>query len=181
MRQAWQLWEGKIHPMICEKLMQECKEELTLRDGTVFSDDDYKPNSEIRKTKLGFTGNSEIKKLIEYYGFEANRSTFNFDVDYIPDAQFGEYSKGSFYNWHHDVNWQGTSMYDRKLSVVIQLSDPTTYEGGNFEFQDVETPVNFRTQGSILVFPSYLPHRVTEITDGVRHSLVDWLEGPRWR
>ena len=72
-------------------------------------------------------------------------------------------------------------MYDRKLSVVIQLSDPTTYQGGDFQFQDVETPVNFRTQGSILVFPSYLPHRVTEITDGVRYSLVDWLEGPRWR
>jgi|TARA_B100000497_G_C7532171_1_gene322672 PKHD-type hydroxylase len=181
MRQAWQLWEGRIPPMICEKLIQDCKEELTLRDGTVFSDKDYKPDSSIRKTKLGFTDNSEIRKLIKYYGFEANRSVFNFDVDYIPDAQFGEYSENSFYNWHHDINWQGESMYDRKLSVVIQLTNPDTYEGGCFEFQHVETPLNFKTQGSILVFPSYLSHRVTKVTEGLRYSLVNWLEGPRWR
>ncbi len=178
MRQVWQLWEGRIHPMVCEKLIQDCKEELTLKDGTIFSNND---TSDVRKTKLGFTGNSEIKKLIEYYGFEANRAAFNFDVDYVPDAQFGEYSKGSFYNWHHDINWQGESMYDRKLSVIIQLTDPTNYKGGDFEFQHVETPVNFKTQGSVLVFPSYLSHRVTEVTDGLRHSLVNWLEGPRWR
>ena len=90
MRQAWQLWEGRIPPMICERLIQDCKKEITLKDGTVFSDSDHKANSEIRKTKLGFTDNSEIKKLIEYYGFEANRTAFNFDVDYIPEAQFGE-------------------------------------------------------------------------------------------
>lgn len=181
MRQAWQLWEGKIPSIVCERLIQECIDELTLKDGTVFSDDKYKPNSSIRKTKLGFTNNSEIKKLIMYYALEANRNAFNMDVDHAPATQFGMYSKGSFYNWHHDVNWQGESMYDRKLSIVVQLSDPSTYKGGDFEFKHVQTPINFNTQGSILVFPSYLPHRVTEITEGVRYSLVNWMEGPRWR
>ena len=72
-------------------------------------------------------------------------------------------------------------MYDRKLSVVVQLTDPSDYEGGIFEFKTVETPANFKTRGSILVFPSYLEHQVTEITEGTRYSLVCWAEGPRWR
>ena len=91
------------------------------------------------------------------------------------------YKEGDFYEWHYDVNWEGTTLYDRKLSLVIQLSDEEDYEGGNFEFKDLEQPVGFRSQGSILVFPSYITHRVTEVTKGQRNSLVCWMEGPRWR
>ena len=43
------------------------------------------------------------------------------------------------------------------------------------------TPEGFKAQGSVLVFPSYLVHRVSEITKGTRRSLVNWIEGPRWR
>lgn len=181
MRQVWQLWEGGVPSVLCEKLIKECKEEITLKDGTIFSDDRYKSNSDIRQTKVGFTNNPEIKKLLKNYLLQANRNVFNFDVDYIPDAQFGEYSKGSFYSWHHDINWQADSMYDRKLSIVIQLSDSSEYVGGDLQFKSVETPKKFKTQGSVLVFPSYLMHRVTEVTEGTRYSLVAWMEGPRWR
>ena len=72
-------------------------------------------------------------------------------------------------------------MYDRKLSISIQLTDPSEYEGGDFEFQNIENPCNFRTQGSVLVFASHQVHRVTKISKGKRNSLVGWMEGPRWR
>ena len=66
--------------------------------------------------------------------------------------------------------------------MVIQLSDPKDYEGGIFEFEDTLPKLeNFQTRGSVLVFPSYLRHRVTKITKGERKSLVNWLEGPRWK
>ncbi len=72
-------------------------------------------------------------------------------------------------------------MYDRKLSICIQLSNPDDYTGGEFEFKTLENPTGYKTQGSILVFPSYNEHQITEITSGTRYSLVGWMEGPRWR
>ena len=118
---------------------------------------------------------------MQHYFKTANRSAFGFDIDYLPHSQYGEYTEGSFYNWHHDIDWKADSAYDRKLSIVIQLSDESDYEGGNFEFKEMGTPEGFRAQGSVLVFPSYLVHRVSEITKGTRRSLVNWIEGPRWR
>ena len=69
----------------------------------------------------------------------------------------------------------------RKLSIVIQLSDPKDYDGGDFEFFDEGGNGKFRGKGSVLVFPSVHMHRVTEVTSGVRYSLVSWAEGLRWR
>ena len=81
-----------------------------------------------------------------------------------------------------DVHWDTQLAYDRKLSVVVQLCDPNSYEGGVFEFGGGPVaPKEFATQGSVLVFPSYLSHRVTEVTKGTRYSIVSWAEGPRWR
>jgi len=35
-----------------------------------------------------------------------------------------------------------------------------------------------RDKGTVLFFPSYLTHRITNITKGVRNSLVSWFHGP---
>ena len=115
-----------------------------------------------------------------------NGSCFNVDITQaIDQIQFTEYDaqyKGR-YDWHHDIDWGNDKNYDRKLSIVVQLSDGDDYEGCNFEFSEVQSPPaeQFRQQGSVLVFPSYLTHRVTEITKGTRRSLVAWVRGPRWR
>ncbi len=176
MRQSWQLWEGALSKEKCEKYIEICKQTCTLQDGETF-------NSDIahRQTKIGWTNLPELKQLAQNYGYEANRAAFGFDVNYIPSIQFGEYTEGSFYGWHHDIDWTENKMYDRKLSIVVQLTDPKDYEGGEFQFKSVQSPVTFKTQGSVLVFPSYLEHQVTKITEGTRYSLVCWAEGPRWR
>ena len=181
MRTNWQHWNGLISKEECEGIAEKCYSEGTFTDATVFSEQTYKPDSEIRNTRIGWIQNPKVKELVEYYLLAANRNAFGFHVDYIPAVQFGEYTEGSFYTWHHDIDWNGDSMYDRKLSIVIQLSDENDYEGGDFEFRYIQDPPNFRKQGSILVFPSYNMHRVTEVTKGKRLSLVCWMEGPRWR
>lgn len=181
MRPLWQLWEGVLSIQECEEFKKICYDTVQFSDATVFSSDDYKPRLDIRDTKVGFINSEKIHNLVKHYLLEANRAVFNFDVNYLPAIQFGEYSENSFYDWHHDINWQADSMYDRKLSISIQLSDPSEYEGGEFQFQNIESPVNFRTQGSVLVFASHQVHRVTKVEKGVRNSLVGWMEGPRWR
>lgn len=181
MRDNWRLWEAAITPQKCDEIVKMCYSNAQLNDATVFSSGHFRPDHTIRETKVGFVDIPEVTELTKRYLYEANRDAFGFDVDFLPLIQFGEYYTGSYYHYHYDIDWNSDSMYDRKLSISIQLTDPSKYNGGDFEFDTIENPVNFKTQGSILVFPSYNVHRVTEITKGTRNSLVGWMEGPRWR
>lgn len=71
----------------------------------------------------------------------------------------------------------------RKLSLTLNLTDPTTYEGGDFMFDlgvnagSIITVKEAREQGSVIVFPSFLYHCVSPVTSGVRYSLVNWTLG----
>jgi PKHD-type hydroxylase len=38
-----------------------------------------------------------------------------------------------------------------------------------------------REKGTVIMFPSYLLHRVTPVTKGVRKSLVLWVGGTTFR
>jgi PKHD-type hydroxylase len=67
---------------------------------------------------------------------------------------------------------------------VIQLTDPSTYEGGNLIIcPPVEQPDanELRTQGTTIFFPSFLEHEATPVTKGTRYSLACWFDGPKWR
>ena len=114
---------------------------------------------------------------------EANETSFAVDVRNQADMQYTIYESANqgHYDWHHDVHWSSQDLQDRKLSVTLQLSDPTSYQGGLFEFDEVKTTADFSTKGSVLVFPSYLSHKVHPVTAGERHALVAWFFGPRWR
>lgn len=76
-----------------------------------------------------------------------------------------------------------TPIADRKLSVVVQLSEPDRYQGGDLQLERFvhPNPEELRSRGAMIVFPSILFHRVTPITKGERSSLVGWMEGPHWR
>jgi PKHD-type hydroxylase len=66
----------------------------------------------------------------------------------------------------------------RKLSLVCQLSDPSEYEGGELQINTGEIFTPEKQKGTVILFPSYLLHRVTPVTKGTRRSLVLWIEGP---
>lgn len=80
------------------------------------------------------------------------------------------------YDWHVDIG-HGTAAC-RKLSLSIMLSPEDKYKGGDLEVDNHGTPVKaFREQGSINMFPSYMLHRVTPVTEGERWVLVVWING----
>ena len=118
----------------------------------------------------------------------ANRY-YQFDLTgFTEDAQFTRYEdKGAFYDWHQDGLEGELSM--RKLSLVVQLTDPDEYEGGDLEFFSLSSDPelgaawrdDLRLQGSVSVFPSFEHHRVTPMVRGSRHSLVCWVGGPPFR
>lgn len=108
---------------------------------------------------------------------------YGFDV-----IQYTEYSEsyGGKYDWHTDVTY-GTANtrpgLHRKLSITIPLNDD--YEGGEFHIttssEDTEVIFPELRKGSMLLFPSYMVHRVTPVTRGTRKSLVVWVVGPKFR
>ena len=119
---------------------------------------------------------------------KANADFFGFDISGVCRyIQHTEYNKGSFYDWHQDcfLGESQEGVYERKLSFSIQLSEPDSYTGGDLEFTDdiIFTPEEkerLRQRGTVIVFPSFLQHRVTEVTEGQRYALVGWREGKQW-
>jgi PKHD-type hydroxylase len=96
--------------------------------------------------------------------------------NFAEGMQFTRYESGGVIHWHVD-NGKGLSS-TRKISLSVQLSAPTDYEGGTFQMCPDGEPHFSRNQGSVIVFPSFLTHRVTEVTRGVRYALVVWAHGP---
>ena len=111
---------------------------------------------------------------------ELNAQTFNYDITRINQMNLLRYDVGGKYDYHQDVNY--SSQEHRKITFIIQLSDPNEYEGGTLEFRDGPFKgEGFKKMGSIMIFPSFLYHRITPVTKGIRHSIVGWAVGPRWR
>jgi PKHD-type hydroxylase len=114
-----------------------------------------------------------------------NAQFFRFDLTGFGEAiQMTNYSgsENGMYGWHVDSG-PHVDAPCRKLSLVLQLSDPVEYEGGVLELQPHgKEVVKMRKQrGLIVVFPSWTLHQVTPVTQGSRQSLVSWVSGPPFR
>jgi PKHD-type hydroxylase len=112
-----------------------------------------------------------------------NAQFFRFDLTGFGEPlQLTNYdqSEHGMYGWH--VDYGGRQAPSRKLSIVLQLTDPSQYEGGNLQIMTGGEPINVRKQrGLVVAFPSYVLHQVTPVTSGSRQSLVTWITGPAFK
>jgi PKHD-type hydroxylase len=167
----------------------------------------------VRDSKICWLDEKWIYDLILPYLYEANeKAGWNFDVDCFEELQFTTYGINQFYGWHSDGDidkfaatkrfYPGVNGFKldcpvkhsinpifvgkvRKISMTINLTVPSSYEGGNLKFDfgphthgdRFHNCVEIRPQGSIIVFPSFIQHQVTPITKGTRYSLVVWSNG----
>ena len=114
---------------------------------------------------------------------EINNEVFNLDCPFISAFQFTKYEQTGHFDWHVDLHIPPVESMDRKLSIVIQLSESYEYEGGDMQL-DVHghpAPNELRQRGTLIVFPSFLRHRVSAVKKGTRYSLVGWYLGPYLR
>ena len=102
-----------------------------------------------------------LYERISNYAMQVNNQRYFYDIRGIFEPlQLMEYGKGDFFDWHLDFGNQASSI--RKLSLTIQLTDEAAYEGGDLQFminKDIITAP--RTKGTIIIFPSFIMHRVT--------------------
>jgi len=123
------------------------------------------------------------KKLMDLVS-TANDTVWDFDLVSAPELiQYTEYydAEGGHYDWHQDIGPGIGSL--RKVSITVQLSDGDEYEGGDLElWQGGNSIIKAeRGRGVVVVFPSYLMHRVTKVTKGTRRSFVLWVGGEHYR
>jgi PKHD-type hydroxylase len=150
-----------------------------------------------RDNSVAFLGGQFARDIFIPYIKGANKSSgWNYDIDWFEDIQVSKYGVDKHYAWHHDAmgypegvghkNYEGR---ERKLTAITLLSDD--FSGGEFELShqiigdnndtEIEVlPVDL-SLGTILVFPSFLWHRVKPVTSGIRHSMQVWCLGPRFK
>ncbi len=114
----------------------------------------------------------------------ANRESFGFDItDFGESAQVARYGaeREGHFDWHSDIG-AGQWAAKRKMTIVVQLSDPAYYEGGALELRPDSTLATVpRARGLATLFPAFVLHRVTPVTKGTRWSLTLWAHGPAFR
>jgi len=121
----------------------------------------------------------EMYKVIENQLSIVNLNHMMFDnVRLTEPAQFTEYPRGGFYDWHMDLNAFGqTGQHPiRKISMTCLLSDPSEFKGGDLAFDDNKSKITLQ-QGQAVFFASFMKHRVEPVKKGIRRSLVMWFGG----
>lgn len=105
-------------------------------------------------------------------------SGWNLDITGRDVIQYGEYRKDGHYDWHMDMDpFLPIDGKHRKVTAVLMLSNRDSYQGGDFELR---TGCISMQQGDMLIFPSFMEHRVTPVVSGVRRSIVCWATGPQF-
>jgi PKHD-type hydroxylase len=144
------------------------------------------PNNSIRKSNIKWLPYEQqwewvYDRLMNCIN-EANNALWNFNLHTVLDnIQYTEYEgNGGHYDWHLDIG--PNSINHRKISVVVQLSEPEAYIGGDLELHPGNNSFAVpRKKGAIILFPSFLLHRVTPLTSGLRRSLVLWAGGDHYK
>lgn len=175
-------YSGLVLPHEIDQIHNLWEEEKAIK-ATISGDQKY--NDDIRKSSVIFIDNTPkndwLYNKLGSLAIKTNNDCYWFDLlGFHQELQLTRYSEGDFFDWHLDFGAGEISA--RKLSVTVQLSDPDEYEGGDLQFMINQKIVNApRTKGTVIVFPSFILHRVTPITKGIRKSIVGWVSGPPYR
>lgn len=158
--------------------------DVPFQEATTFGSSDKKVrSSRIKWIPMNDQWNWLYTKLVNM-AKDANGQMWNFDLYSAPEQiQYTEYlaEDEGHYTWHQDIG-PGMGSH-RKISITVQLSDADEYEGGDLEmWKGGETLQQApRGAGVVFIFPSYMMHRVTPVTKGLRRSFVLWVGGNQYK
>lgn len=181
---TFETWVGGFTDEELDNLIGYCEQNLEINEA-ILGDD--RSDNDIRKSSTAWvklTPETEwLYAKLANIARNVNALHWKFDLTgFAEDFQFTIYEgENSHYTWHNDQAFS-KGIAARKLSMVVQLSDPDDYEEGDLELWDGVEPKKIpRQRGLVTVFPSYLLHRVTPLKKGTRKSLVIWVSGPPFK
>jgi predicted 2-oxoglutarate/Fe(II)-dependent dioxygenase YbiX len=100
---------------------------------------------------------------------------YEHQLSFIEPYEFKSYIEGDLFEYHTDVYFNLEKKVDRKLNLIVQLSDDNDYEGGDLLINNFKCS---RKKGTATLFPACLYHCVTPITKGTRYSIIGHGWGP---
>lgn len=191
MKGEWCYFKSYFPADYCERLV-EVALSRPAEDAKIGTNDGIQADTSFRRSNIRFVNRGDVE--LDYVFDElwklaswANRDWFDVHISKLDYFQIAEYDSANAgeYKTHHDIFYMnGDPYYHRKLSCVIQLSDPNTYEGGDLVFEHVAAYPNaeeMRQQGTVIFFPSFVRHAALPVTAGKRYSVASWFDGPKWR
>jgi PKHD-type hydroxylase len=190
MRGEWCFFKSHFDPSTCQHIL-DLGLTIPAQDAKLGVDGDAQ-NNETRRSKIRFIQRTDTRFEFLFtklwnLALWANDDWFDFHLSRISYLQLAEYDSSytGEYRRHHDVFWMNKDpKYHRKLTCVVQLSDPSTYTGGDFQMYNIEQhpiPAEIRTQGSVIFLPSFVEHSAQPVTSGTRYSIAAWFDGPKWK
>jgi PKHD-type hydroxylase len=180
----WAFWNGAFTKKECEQIVEMGKHTTQQKGYIGNANAGLTLDTSIRKSDIAWIlVNSDThwiyRRLTDILN-ELNSKYFKFDLFGITEPlQFTSYEDDGHYVKHIDKTFNNSV---RKLSVSIQLTDPSEYENGDLALHSSSQSIKMsRTQGTLIAFPSYVLHEVTPVTKGRRNSLVAWVSGPPYK
>jgi len=168
---------------LIEQRVSEIEEE-DWEAGAIGNDEEGGEFPESRQCDVSWIAELDwVSTIFTHYFHIANREIFEYDLTEMESVQVTKYDKNHFYGWHSDYGTSSDEDLTRKLSMSIILTDPEEYSGGKLQFIDYHGRVQNadKARGTVVVFDSRTPHRVTPVLRGQRISLVAWMMGPKLR
>jgi PKHD-type hydroxylase len=181
-------WEGFLSEDDIRLLLSQ-PEWLNLQPGCIGGSGHGDVDASVRESQINWLGmKPELAHIWEKLATtvaEVNRKFFHFDLTgFHEPMQLGVYHEtaNGHYNWHIDAS-PGDCHVPRKLSMAMLLSDPSEFEGGEFQVKTSDDTAQTLEckRGRAWFLPAYTLHRVAPVTKGVRRSLVLWVGGPAFR
>lgn len=185
---GWAYWDGAFTDQDLQNVITQC-EAKEKTSGTTIGSKDAEESRQFRISNVSFhtrDNNTEwfFDKLNGVIS-ALNERFYNYNLNGYADFQYTTYdaAEQGRYDWHMDMtHGKNFQVPSRKLSVVMPLNDD--FEGGEFQIntsgEDKAETLPMR-KGRVIVFPSYIMHRVTPVTKGIRRSIVVWVVGPKFQ
>ena len=178
---AW--WEGAFTEQELDWLQQKAKE---AKEEGLIGTEKGRVDNKIRRSELNWLDKNQecawVFDRLAHVASSLNADYFGFDLTGFGESlQLTNYheARQGMYTWHQDFGSSGVS---RKLSMVLQLSDPNEYEGGELQILTRKESTSIqKKRGLITVFPAWTLHQVTPVTRGTRQTLVAWISGPPFK
>jgi len=180
---AYWKWDAVLSKEFCRSALEQI-DWATAETATIGGNAKHIVDLKTRRTDLIWQDPMQPMGCIaRAYMDQANQAAgWGYSFNSQENTQFGRYKSTDegHYDWHMDAGPPQNGI-QRKLSISILLSDPSDFEGGELQFKGMEDQKILTKQGSIVVFPSFIEHKVTPVTKGVRYSAVTWASGPSFR
>jgi PKHD-type hydroxylase len=181
-KNSYWFWDAAIPDEVCDFIVGSCNWEdakkadfLDTKTGELSSDLSLRDSEVIWSPQMSIVGCIAA----QYIKVSNENAGWNFKYDFMEQIQLGRYGVGGHYDWHKDtVAPDPIDNYQRKLSFTLILNSSTDYVGGAFKFKELREDQQPKLgKGSIIVFPSFLEHKVEPVTEGERLSAVAWVNG----